>query len=59
MFQHDHQPAISEQGGPLGVAISTPLEAGGGPVVVQGGPYRNVGRASLLAKKNALFDSRT
>ncbi len=59
MFQHDHQPAISEQGGPLGVAISTPLEAGGGPVVVQGGPYRNVGRASLLVQKNAVIRSRT
>lgn len=59
MFQNDHQPAISEQGGPLGVAISTPLEAGCGPVALQGGPYRNVGRASLLAKKNALFDNRT
>lgn len=59
MLQHDHRPAVSKQGGPPGVAISTPLEDDDGPVAVQGGPYRNVGRPSLLAKKNAVIRSRT
>ncbi len=59
MLSHHHRTTVSESGGPLGVATSTPLGAGGGPVTVQGGPCRKVGRPSLLAKKNALFDSRT
>lgn len=59
MLQHDHRPVISEQRGPPGVATSTPLGADGGPVAVQGGPYRNVGRPSLLVQKNAVIRSRT
>gem|GEM_PF-4993516 len=56
---HDSRPAVYEPGEPPGVATGTPLGAGGGPVALQGEPYRNVGRPSLLAKKSTLLNSRT